>query len=205
MNLIDFYYYNLGEEPNNTEKEITEKTFGHLKDNGYSDSDIVKIISYLPAKMALEYEDLPDYLWESSLIKRNTFYYHNELHITSPAPYWDFDNDKIVSSKFFLEMKIHFSINDLIKYYYKKFPMDSALLDIKKDKGSMEYLLKKYNNVDFIEPVDFILYLIDEAANQSEDSLEIIELNKYEKEAFEYLKHKTINAKAENVNKIIWR
>ena len=205
MNLIDFYYYNLGEEPNHIEKEITKNTFEHLKDNEYSDSDIIKILSYFPAKMALAHSDLPDYLWENSLIKRDTFYYHNELHITSPAPYWDFENDKIISSKFFLEIKIHFSIDDLINYYHKKFPIDLALHDKKKDIGSMEYLLKKYKDIDFIEPVDFILYLIDEAANQSEDSLEKIELKKYEKEAFEYLKHKTINAKAENVNKIIWR
>lgn len=205
MKLIDFYYYNLGEEPNKAEKEITEKTFNHLKDNGYSDKDIINMIPYFPAKMALSHEDLPDCLWDNSLIERDIFYYHSELHITSPAPYWDFENDKIVSPKFFLEIKIHYTIDDLIKYYYKKFPIDLALLDNKKDKGSMEYLLKKYNDIDFISPVDFVLFLIDEASSQTEDIVEIIELKKYEKETFKYLKHKTINAKAENLNKITWR
>lgn len=205
MELIDFYYYNLGEEPNENEKTITENTFGFLKDNNYTDNDIMIMLRDFPAKMALTPDDLPEYLWDGSLAKRNTFYYHNELHITSPAPYWDFENDKIVSSRFFLEMKIKYSIDDLIKYFYKNFPMDGSLIDSKKDRGSMEYLLNKYKNIDFVEPLDFILYLIDEAVNNEVDIIEIIELKRFEKATFEYLKTKTLNAAVEKMNKIIWR
>lgn len=205
MELIDFYYYNLGEEPNAYEKKITENTLDFLKDNNYSDNDIMKMMMNFPAKMALTPNDLPDSLWDNSLLKRDTFYYHNELHITSPAPYWDFENDRIVSSRFFLEMKIKYSINDLIKYFYKKFPIDEKLIDEKKDKGSMEYLINKYRNIDFIQPIDFILYLIDEAANNDIDYIEIIELRRFEKDTFEYLKNKTLNAAVEKLNTIVWR
>lgn len=205
MNLIDFYYYNLGEEPNEFEKTITENTFNFLKDNGFQDNDIMRMLSNFPAKMALSPDDLPDYLWENSLIKRNIFYYHNELHITSPAPYWDFENDKIISSRFFLEIKIKYSIDNLIHYFYRKFPMDNDLIDNKKDKGSMEYLLNKYKNINFVEPLDFVLYLIDEAVNSEAEHIEIIELKRFEKQAYDYLKSKTLNAAVEKMNKIIWR
>lgn len=205
MNLIDFYYYNLGEEPEENERIITKNTFDFLKDNNYTDNDILKMFEHFPAKMALTPNDLPDYLWEGSLVKRDTFYYHNELHITSPAPYWDFENNKIISSRFFLEMKIKYSVNDLIKYFYRKFPIDNNLIDNKKDKGSMEYLINKYKNIDFIQPVDFVLYLIDEAVNSEMECVEIIELKKFEKATFEYLKSKTLNAAVEKMNEIIWR
>lgn len=205
MNLIDFYYYNLGEEPDKCEKIISENTFGYLRDNNYKDNDIMKMLQDFPVKMALTPEDLPDYLWENSLVKRDTFYFHNELHIMSPAPYWDFENDKIITSRFFLEMKIKYTVDDLIKYYYKRFPMDSALIDSKKDKGSMEYLLNKYKTVAFVEPLDFVLFLIDEAVNQGMECSEIIELKRFEKETFEYLKNKSLNAAVEKMNKIIWR
>ena len=43
MNLIDFYYYNIGEEPTDNEKIKTKKTLDYLKDNGYSDNEIIDI------------------------------------------------------------------------------------------------------------------------------------------------------------------
>ena len=205
MELTEFYYYNLGEEPEELEREITQKTLDYLKDNGFNDKEIVQLISCFPAKTTLTPNDIPDSLWENSLLKRDTFYYHNEFHITSPAPYWDFEKDKIISSRFFLEMKIKYTVKDLIKYYYKNFPMDTKLIDEKKDIGSMEYLLNKYKNLDFVEPVDFVLYLIDEAVNNGMEHIEIIDLKRFEKETYEYLKNKTMNAAVEKMNKIIWR
>lgn len=205
MDLLDFYYYNLGTEPTEFEREITKATLGHLIDNNLTEKDIINIIKDFPAKMALEPSDLPNSLWENSLLNRDTFYYHSELHITSPAPYWDFENDRIVSSRFFLEMKIQYSIRDLIQYYYKKFPRDIRLIDDKKDNGTMEYLLNKYKNIAFIEPVDFILFLIDEAANSDYELTEMIDLKRFETQAFSYLEYKTMNAAVEKMNKIVWR
>lgn len=205
MNLLEFYFYNLGEEPSESEKIITNNTLSYLRDNDFTENQIINMIKDFPPKMALEPKDLPDKLWNSSLVKRDVFYYHNELHITSPAPYWDFENDKIISSRFFLEMRIKYSVRDLISYYYKKIPMDSRLIDNKKDVGTMEYLLNKYKRVSFIEPVDFVLYLIDEAANSECEINEMIDLKRFESDTFKYLERKTINAAAEKMNLIIWR
>ena len=205
MDLLDFYYYNLGEEPNDYERQITKATLDHLLENKFNDNDIIRMIESFPAKKALKPSDLPDSLWDNSLLKRDVFYFHGELHITSPAPYWDFENDKIVSSRFFLEMKIQYNIQDLIGYYYKKFPMDTRLIDNKKDIGAMEYLLNKYKNINIIEPVDFILFLIDEAADSDCELTDMIELKRFESQTLNYLEHKTMNAAVEKVNKIIWR
>lgn len=205
MELLDFYYYNLGEEPKELERTITDNTFSYLKDNGYTENQIIELIKDLPPTMTLTPSDLPDKLWEGSLVKRDVFYYHSELHITSPAPYWDLENDRIVSSRFFLEMRIKYTVKDLIAYYYKKFPNDISLIDNKKDVGTMEYLLKKYSKVSFIEPIDFILYLIDEAADSGSEVNDMIELKRFENDTFKYLENKTINAAAEKMNRIIWR
>lgn len=205
MNLLDFYYYNLGEEPSDLEKTITEKTFSFLIDNGFLENDIIKMLKDFPAKMALEPKDLPDTLWEGSLLKRDTFYYHSELHITPPAPYWDFENDKIISNKFFLEMKIKYDIKNLISYYYRKFPKDLRLIEDKKDIGTMQFLISKYSKLSFIEPIDFILFLIDEASNSTNELNDMIEIRRFEEQTLKALEHKTINASAEKMNLIIWR
>ena len=83
--------------------------------------------------------------------------------------------------------------------------MSRSLIDDKKDKGSMEYLLNKYQKIDFIEAIDFVMYLMDEAIHNGVETIDIIELQKFEKETYEYLKNKTLNATAEKINNITWR
>lgn len=205
MEIIDFYYYDLGEMPNDKDKEITQKTFDYLRDNNMSDKEILALLPVLPNKLALSHEDLPDILWSDSLIKRDTFYFHNELHIMSPPPYWDIEKNKIVSMAFFLEIKIKYTVEDLIKYYYKYFPTELSLVDNKKDIGSINYLLNKYSKIDFIENVDIILYLIDEAVDQGFECLEIINLQKMEQATIERLRDKVMNARLDKKNVIIWR
>lgn len=205
MNLIDFYYYNIGEEPTNNEKTKTKKTLDYLKDNGYSDNEIIDIIKNIPNKISLSPNDLPDMLWKDSLIIRDKFYYHSIFHIIPPAPYYDPVNDLIVSNKFYIEMKIKFTIRDLINYFYNNFPIDISLRNETKDDGAIRYLLNKYKKIDFIEPIDFILYLIDEAVEQKAILNNILELSNYENNTYEYLKNKTSNAIAEKKNIIIWR
>lgn len=206
MNLIEFYYYNLGEEPKLKEKEITEKTFNHLKDNGYDEKFLINNIKIFPPKMVLEFKDIPDDLWKDSILKKGIFYYHNKLHILSPAPFWDLENNKVVTHKFYLEMKIKFTVTNLIDYYYDNFPKMDNLIEESKDIGAINYLYKRYESIiDIVEPVDFILFLIDEAKESGENIEDILSLKKFEEKTLTYLKAKVLNAKAENKNKIIWR
>lgn len=205
MDILSYYYYNISEEPSEKDIITTNNTINYLKDNNYTDKEIIKILDSIDYKLAININDLPNNLWENSLILRDEFYYHKELHITSPAPYWDFDNKKIISPKFYLEMKIKYAIEDILKYYYKKITIDNIFKDEKKDIGAIKYLLKSYENIDFIKNLDFVLFLIDTAYIKEFDSTEIIDLKSYQKETHTFLKNKVLNASSTKCNQIIWR
>lgn len=205
MDIVNYYYNNIGVMPNDDEKNQTLKTINYLKDNNISIKEIIDIIDKIPYKKTLAPEDLPESLWHDSLIKRDMFYFHNEIHITSPAPYWNFKKNKIISEKFYLEMKIKYTIDDLIKYYYKAFPNNKEFEDNKKDIGAMQYLLNQYKKIDFIENVDFILFLIDTCSDMQTDCIEILDLKKCQNENYKFVSNKALNAKFESKNKIIWR
>ena len=205
MNALEFYYYNLGEEPSDIERNITSSTLNHLIDNGFTESQVMNIFKDLPAKTALTHDDLPESLWNDSLLEKDTFYYHRELHITSPAPYWNVEENKIVSVKFFLEMKIMYSIDNIISYYYKHFKKDDNFKESKKDIGTINYLLARYSRNTLIKPVDFILFLIDEAFKDNASLDDIIELKQFETVNLDRLNNKVMNATVEKINKITWR
>lgn len=205
MDILSYYYYNISEEPSEKDIITTNNTINYLKDNNYTDKEIIKILDSIDYKLAININDLPNNLWENSLMLRNEFYYHGELHITSPAPYWDFDSKKIISPKFYLEMKIKYTVDDILKYYYKKITVDNIFKDEKKDIGAIKYLLKSYENIDFIKNLDFILFLIDTAYIKEFDSTEIIDLKSYQKETHTFLKNKVLNASSTKCNQIIWR
>ena len=207
-NLTDYYYtYHFGYYPFDTRNEYitTDNTIKHLLDNNINGKEIYKIIKDVNAKNALAIEDLPDTLWDNSLLKKDIFYYHRELHITSNAPIYDIKNNKMISNKFFLEMKIQYTLNDLLNYYYKKIQTPIEFTNTKRDIGAFEYLLNKYEQITFIEPIDFVLSLIDCASNSNKMISSILDLQKYENETYEYLKKKITIAKAKKYDKIHWR
>ena len=78
----------------------------------------------------------------------------------------------------------------------------------KKELGSIKYLLNEYKNIkafDFLEPIDFILFLIDYVANLDKKINTILKLNDYVYEFAEFETDMIINAKAANKDKIVWR
>ena len=88
MNLIDFYYdFNVGESTENIKfLDKTNKLFNYLLEAGISENEIIDlIIREFDNKDYLTHEDLPDKLWDNSLLKRDTFYYHKDLEILSAA------------------------------------------------------------------------------------------------------------------------
>ena len=117
----------------------------------------------------------------------------------------DIENNKIVTSRFFLEMKIIYAIEDLINYYYSKFPENSEWKSENKDIGAINYLLNKYKRLKYISEVDFILFLIDYASYDEKRISNIIDLERYEHEVGKVLKAKVNNATTEKSNVIVWR
>lgn len=200
--LADIYYgYTNGEIPENKDNLIqTINFFNHLLDAGITSKEILEyIIKDSIPKEALEYNDIPDKFYENSLLEKNKFYYHRQLQIISPPPTKN-------NNKYYKEMKIRYTEEDLIKYFCRRFNIREDWIDIKKEIGSIRYLLKKYYVFNFMEPVDFILLLIDFVASKSENEVrQILDLDKYSIEYAEYAEKDTKNAEVRNKNKIIWR
>ena len=106
-------------------------------------------------------------------------------------------------------MKIRYTYEDIIDYFYKKFDYLKDTKDLNKDIGSVKYLLNKYSRHTFIEPVDFLMFLISEAYDDYKNNViyydKILDIDALQAKIITKLKAKVDNATAERKNIIIWR
>lgn len=203
--IMSYYRLSKGILPNATTIAQTEKTVNFLIDNNYSDKDIMQILINIGKTGAILPEDLPDELWEGMLTERDVFYYHSDLHITSKPPKWDPISMKEIVEPFFMEMKIKYSINDLLTYYYTKLCVPIELRDDKKDIGAFKHLLDKYKKMK-VKSLDFVLTLIDFAnRDENEQIVNVLDLGKYEAEVFNHYETVIPMATFERANRIVWR
>ena len=200
VKLTNFYYdFVVGEQPEKI-NERTKLLFEHLNESGCTPKQLFgTIIEEFPNKDELTIEDIPDSLWEGSLIERNKFYYHKELQILSPPPTWD------KSFPFYIEMKIQYSIEDALKYFIKQFKINESWMSKDKELGSIRYLLKDYKKYGFMEPVDFFLHIIDYVCSKGVKINSIYDLRDYELEYTQLLELDILNSKALKKNRVIWR
>lgn len=207
MNYVDFFYSNIvGSYPNSNDEYkimITKSTIDYLLDNNFSANEIIEIIKQSNNDDCLYPSSLPDSLWDNSLIKRNHFYYHKRLQIISKAPTFDIKTNMITTYPFYKEIIINFTIEDLINYFFEKMHIDKELIDIKKNGGSFNYILKKYAAIKDIEALDLVLIMIDISKHHRVSN--IISIEEYSREALETLRMWQKEAKSINANKIIWR
>lgn len=199
--MIDAMWYETNILGHSTDKTcITQYTIDYLYDNLFSDSDIIEILSTFK-KESIKYSDLPNSLWKDSLLKRDVYYFHSKLQILSKPPKLSIDS--IITPKeikFFKEMKISFTKDDLLNFFYSK--SNSLIIkDYSRDIGAIEYLLKRYSN-QLMEPVDICLYLIEDYA-QCVSSL--LSLTNYEVELLEKVNTIYYDNYRSRTNKIIYR
>lgn len=199
--MIDAMWYETNILGHSTDKTyITQYTIDYLYDNLFSDSNIIEILSTLK-KESIKYSDLPNSLWKDSLLKRDTYYFHSKLQILSKPPKLSIDS--IITPKeikFFKEMKISFTKDDLLNFFYSK--SNSLIIkDYSRDIGAIEYLLKRYSN-QLMEPVDICLYLIEDYV-QCVSSL--LSLTNYEVELLEKINTIYYDNYRSRTNKIIYR
>lgn len=200
-------YYSLisGIEPEVEDFNITMSTAMYLKDNGISNQDIFKIFKLI-SKQRIEGKDLPKSLWNDSLLEQGTFYYHNEFHITSKPPTWNPITFKEECEPFFMEMKIKYTMNDLIYRFYDKCRIASGLRDDRLVEGGLKHLLFKYNNLK-APAIDYIMVMMD-LANEDVDAemmTNVFDIEKYFKNAFIILEDMVEEAIVNKNNIIIWR
>lgn len=212
MDFVEMYYSNVvGCYPFHTDDNRfkTQAVIDYLIDAGFSDGEILRFVENAPASDCLEPSFLPDWMWEGSLLKRDTFYYHNSLHIVSKPPSWNPRTGKQTSSRFYLEMKIKYTMMDLIRYFYRTLGVDRALLDEKRDAAAFKYLMDRYKRFEpEIQALDFVLALVDYAKHMDEDETSvtnILDVKRYEAPALELLQNRVSEASLAKANVIVWR
>ena len=205
MNLVQAFYedkhgcyiYDTVEYLNKTQLMID-----YLTDAKVSFQNILRIIQESQSIDYLKPSDLPDWLWENSLLKRDTFYFHKLLKLTSGMPSLE---DSL--QKQYIEMQIYFTVDDVLNYYYQVAQTEEVFKDDKKDKGAVTYLLKQYSKMQDLEGIDFLLHLIDYAA--AEEDLSTYDLfyidNKYRSECYTEIRQKVKLAQEMGYNRILWR
>jgi hypothetical protein len=210
MDFVELYY-NLvwGCYPfdTNENKIKSQKVIDYLIETKISEADMLSLVENAAREDCLTPQMLPDFLWEGSLLQRDRFYYHSVLHLTSKAPTWDPVLNKRESTPFYLEMKIRFSMEDLLTYYYNLFSVEYGLRDVKKDSGSFNYLLNRFSKFSFIEPVDFTLSLMDYAKSQSDNYTvkNVLDISTFESDVYKLLKDRVAEAELAKANRIVWR
>lgn len=205
LDYINFYYENvLGYYPSDEFVQNSQKVIEYLKDNNFSDKEIVQALEYWNLCEQLKFEDIPNKLYENSLLEKDKFYYHRTLRLSSPMPKWNPQTDIVKTNKFYLEMRIRFTIDDLIQYFYDTVGIDPLFWDEKKTKGAFEYLLNKYKNKFEVEPIDVLLSLID-MYKDTKKNIEVFDLESNLEEVVKRLTTNKMNAELEKCNNIVWR
>lgn len=210
MDYSEIYYETVyGCYPHESEepKRNTQKVFDYLIDNGYTSRAIMYLMDFFEPNEEgfLRVDELPDILWEESLIKRNVFYYHPALQIRSKAPSFNPVTGKTTATRFYLEMRIKFSKSDLMDYIRKAIKIPVALYDDKRDIGSVKFLLDKYKNINVVEPLDFVLYLADHLRQSDQMVVSILDISQAEQAVYEQCSKMVLELAVKKANQIVWR
>lgn len=198
--MIDSVWYEENILGYSTEKSyITQYTIDYLYDNNYNEGDIVNILSKIK-KESIKYKDLPSKLW-NGLIERDIYYFHPELQILSKPPMLSINSDIIIKPvKFFKEIKISYTKQDVLNYFYRK-ANSKIIKDINRDLGSLDYLLSRYKH-QLMNSLDVILYLIDDHAFETNS---LLALSNYEVNTLERIENMYYDNHRSGTDKIIYR
>ncbi len=202
------YWTEVGYYPESEEEgERIQDIISYLCEAGINQKDIIKVIekdiSKDPKKVS--FDDLPERLWENSLLEKGRFYYHRELRMRNKMPKLSKDMKNISVGDMKIEMKIIYTMDELLNYYYKKANIFMEIRDHKKDRGALNHLLKKYEKITSIEAIDFVLTMIDICNNEEIQINEVFDIEQKKGEAFNMIKQRQNEARAKGLNKIIWR
>lgn len=198
--MIDSVWYEENILGYSTEKSyITQYTIDYLYDNNYNEGDIINILSKIK-KESIKYKDLPSKLW-NGLIDRDTYYFHPELQILSKPPMLSISSDIIIKPvKFFKEIKISYTKQNVLNYFYRK-ANSKIIKDINRDLGSLDYLLSRYKH-QLMNSLDVILYLIDDHAFEANS---LLALSNYEVDTLERIENMYYDNHISGTDKIIYR
>jgi len=132
--------------------QLLEIKVQRLIDNGFTEKEAIEI---LINNIEMVYDD--------SIIdtKEDTVYYHSRLQIQSKPGGFDPRTGEVINNPYYLEMRERYTMYELLEYYYDKLNIPIEFRDDKRDVGAMNHLISTYKSFTIIQPVDFILYMID--------------------------------------------
>lgn len=212
MDFVETYYTDVvGCYPHadNTNREKSQAIIDYLLEAGMDESEVLRFVEEAPAADCLHPGLLPEWMWENQLTKKGAFYFHNTLHVHSPAPLWNPRTGRETFGKFYLEMKIKYGMIDLIRYFYRTLSVPRELMDEKRDSASFQYMLNRYERFSSrYEALDFVLGLIDYGKHMDEDEMSIsgvLDIKRYEASVLEIFEEKAGAAELACANVTIWR
>lgn len=204
--VYDYYILSQGIEPEEECFARTLATAKYLKDNNFKDDEIIKTLNRV-GKTTITGNDLPIDLWEGSLLEKDRFYYSDIFHIKSKPPSWNPITYTEVCEEYFLEMRIKFTMNDLLSFYYDKCRVPQGLQNDKKDAGAFNHLIKKYEVFSNVPGIDYVIALINKAGSDIEKNFisNVFEIEEYNKEVIEHFQMVSEESSLDKNNVIIWR
>lgn len=205
--LIKYYYGEvyIGDDIYDTDIIRSDKTISYLKDCGFSSLEIIQELGRQKGP-SITADTLTKTLWEGSLIKRGAFYLHHELRIVSKAPEYDFHNNRVSTYPFYCEIKIRYTTEDLLNYFYSRIsPLNTRFVDRKTDRKTVAFLMKKYDNIDYIEPLDIILCSIDYHTKSNPDCYKLIDITCDNLNIIKQLQDDMVELESKDLRKITWR
>ena len=102
-------------------------------------------------------------------------------------------------------MKIRYTLDDALDYFIRTTGVRGEWIARDREIGSIKYLLKEYKKFSFMEPIDFLLHLIDYCVANGNEINSIYDLRHQEVELAKALEIDITNAIAAGKNTVIWR
>ena len=182
-----------GIEPEEKDLMLLEIKHQRLLDNGYTEKEANKIL--IDTKLNID-----NYEHSDSIINTDTLYRHHELQIHSKPGGFDPATCTIIKRPYYLEMKVRYTMSNLLDYYYNKLVVPIMFRDEKRDIGAMNHLINSFKS-PIINSVDFILFVIDYVASNQYKINNPLELKNWFQHTYEYLEQFVLSTKLELVNR----
>lgn len=180
---------------------VTRRTIWYLLENNIKYESIINELQAHENDVRIDIPDLTSWLYQGSLLKKDAFYFHRELILTSDRPVFDYLKNKEIVPEFYYLPKIKYSEKDVVNYFYKKLsPLNLVMADYNRDLKTVKYLLAKFN-VDYVEPIDILLCSIDRLVQEYPDTYKLIDATNVSLDVARQLKSEAMELRSQNKHK----
>ncbi len=208
--LLNYYINNcLGYYPAKEKVNIITNVIEYLLDCEFSNEEIMDVFDTQEnfEQECFTFDMLPDFLWQDSLLKKNTYYMHHSLHLYTVSDSLDIMSENItMKTSNAVEMIIKYTLKDALSYFCNAFNLRSNDLDTTKELGAINHLIETFNErYPDLNAIDIFLYLVDEVANSDRHIYAILDLCNSIYPVVVRLRQIDKELTFSNANVIVWR